>query len=264
MNFPKLTPVLLSTLALVACGADQAELAAPGTDDLNYEVNNDALTTKGKFETFVGKDGKTYFHLLAGNGEKVLQSQGYATQGSAVAGIESLKANGQDASKYLLREASDGAWYFVVASAANGEILGISEMYVSQSNATRAMGSVATVVKQTVEQGLALTGDAKFEVFKGLDSRYYFHVRALNGEIVLQSQSYSSRTGAVNGAISVQNNGSDATKYTVLPAADGSFYFTLKAANGAIIARSETYASKAGAQRAVAGVLELLKTQLTR
>src|SRR4051812_41406911 len=180
----KLTIALFASLALTACGVDDASLNA-GNDDASYEVNNDALTTHGKFETFVGRDGKTYFHLLAGNGEKVLQSQGYATQASAVSGIESLKANGQDASKYLLREASDGAWYFVVAAAANGEILAVSEMYTAQSKATRAMTSVATVVRQTVDQGLALTGNAKFEVFKGLDSKYYFHVRALNGEIVL-------------------------------------------------------------------------------
>lgn len=263
MNSFKMIPALFASLALTACGVDQATLTE-GADDSAYEVNSEALSTKGKFETFTGRDGKTYFHLLAGNGEKVLQSQGYASQASALSGIESLKANGADASKYLLREASDGSWYFVVASAANGEILGKSEMYVSQSNATRAMTSVATVVRQTVEQGLALTGNAKFEVFKGLDSKHYFHVRALNGEIVLQSQSYASKTSALNGAISVNTNGADATKYTVLAAADGQYYFTLKAANGAIIARSETYVSKSNAQRAVAGVVELLKTQLPR
>lgn len=263
MNSFKTLVALFASFALTACGIDEASVSGIA-DDSTYEVNNEALTTKGKFETFTGRDGKTYFHLLAGNGEKVLQSQGYASQASALSGIESLKANGQDASKYLLREASDGAWYFVVAAAANGEILGKSEMYVSQSNATRAMTSVATVVKQTVAQGLALTGDAKFEIFKGLDSKFYFHVRALNGEIVIQSQSYSSRTSALNGAISVNTNGGDATKYTVLPAADGQYYFTLKAANGAIIGRSETYSTKSNAQRAVSGVVELLKTNLPR
>src|SRR5437588_116982 len=93
---------------------------------------------------------------------------------------------------------------------------GSDATYEVNNNATRAMTSVAAVVRQTGDQGLALTGDAKFEVIHGLDSKYYFHVRAGNGEIVLQSQSYSSRTSAVNGAISVQGNGADATKYTVL------------------------------------------------
>ncbi len=256
--------VSLFALSFTACGVGAEDTTEVGSPADEYQVNDEALSAKGKFETFVGKDGKTYFHLLAGNGEKVLQSQGYATQASALSGIESLKANGQDASKYLLREASDGSWYFVVASAANGDILAASEMYVSQSNATRAMTSVATVVKQTVAQGLAITGDAKFEVFKGLDSKYYFHVRALNGEIVLQSQSYASKTSATNGAISVNTNGAIAARYTVLAAADGQYYFHLKAANGAIIARSETYASKSNAQRAVTGCVELLSSQLSK
>jgi uncharacterized protein len=262
-SFKTLVAAFASFFLLTACGIDEATVSG-SADDSTYEVNEEALSTKGKFETFTGRDGKTYFHLLAGNGEKVIQSQGYASQASALSGIESLKANGQDASKYLLREASDGAWYFVVAAAANGEILGVSEMYSTQYNATRAMTSVATVVRQTVAQGIALTGSAKFEIFKGLDSKYYFHARALNGEIVLQSQSYTTRTSALNGAISVNTNGADATRYTVLPAADGQYYFTLKAANGAIIARSETYVSKSNAQRGVAGCVELLKSPLAR
>lgn len=261
-SFSKTLVASFAAFFLLACGYDDATVS--GADDSSYEVNEEALATKGKFETFTGRDGKTYFHLLAGNGEKVLQSQGYASQASALNGIEALKANGGDATKYLLREASDGAWYFVVASQANGEILAWSEMYVSQSNATRAMTSVATVVRTTVNQGIALTGDARFFVFRGLDSKYYFHVRAVNGEIVLQSQSYTTRTSALNGAVSVNTNGGDATKYRVLPAADGQYYFTLKAANGAIIARSETYATKSNAQRAVAATVELLKTQLPR
>ncbi|MBL8957357.1 MAG: DUF1508 domain-containing protein [Myxococcaceae bacterium] len=264
MNSFTKTLVAAFALSLTACGVDDAALETSPETDADYQVNDEALSTKGKFETFTGKDGKTYFHLLAGNGEKVLQSQGYATQASALSGIESLKANGTDASKFSLREASDGSWYFVVISAANGEILAASEMYVSQSNATRAMATVATVVKQTVAQGVAVTGNAKFEVFKGLDSKYYFHARALNGEIVLQSQAYTTRTSALNGVVSVNTNGAIASRYTVLPAADGQYYFVLKAANGATIARSETYSTKSNATRAVAGCVELLSSQLAR
>jgi uncharacterized protein YegP (UPF0339 family) len=258
MNFLK---GLLTTaaLTLTACGMDNMP-NYDGTDDVDASV--DALS-RGKFETFVGNDSKTYFHLLAGNGEKVLASQGYASLDGAEAGIASVKANGADASKFLLREASDGAWYFVV-SAANGEIIAVSEMYVSQSNATRGMTTVAAVVRATVAEGPAATGEAKFEIFRGLDSSYYFHVRAANGEIVLESQSYTTKASATSGANSVQQNGGDATQYEVRPAADGTYYFTLKAMNGAIVARSETYVSRANAQRAVASCVELLSMQLPR
>src|SRR5207237_4892175 len=133
------------------------------------DASVDALSARGKFETFAGKDGDTYFHLLAGNGEKVLASQGYASLEGAEAGIASVKANAIDPNKFLLREATDGAWYFVV-TAGNGEIIGVSEMYASQSNAARGMTTVAAVVKATVDQGPATTGNARFEIFKGLDA----------------------------------------------------------------------------------------------
>src|SRR5438128_6123531 len=148
MNSFKIAPVVFAALALTACGVDQARIdPGEGADDGTYQVNNEALSAPGKFETFVGRDGQTYFHLLAGNGEKVLASQGYASLASALSGIESLKAAGTDASKYLLREASDGAWYFVVASLANAEILAVSVMYVSQYNATRAKTAGVSVIE---------------------------------------------------------------------------------------------------------------------
>jgi uncharacterized protein YegP (UPF0339 family) len=49
----------------------------------------------GKFTQSVGKDGKFYFALKAGNGEVILQSQGYASKASCAKGIESVRANAQ-------------------------------------------------------------------------------------------------------------------------------------------------------------------------
>lgn len=39
----------------------------------------------------------------------------------------------------------------------------------------------------------------KFEIFKGSDNQWYFHLRAANGEIVLQSEGYVRKAGAQNG-----------------------------------------------------------------
>jgi uncharacterized protein len=256
MKTSLLTACLLS-LCLTACGVDDAELAY---DDA--AATDEALSTKGRFETYVGRDGKHRFQLVAGNNEKVLASQPYATLEGAQKGIESVKANGTDASRFLLREAADGSWYFVVV-AGNGEIIAMSEMYVSQYNATRGMTTVASVVKATLETRPAVS-EAKFETFRGLDGKYYFHVRAQNGAIVLQSQGYTTRASATNGIESVQTNGGTATRYSVLAAADGQFYFVLKAANGQVIARSETFPSLYNAQRSVADCVELLTVALPR
>ncbi len=252
MNFLKLTAALAASLVLAACGMDMNE--QEGMDELSE--NQDALVNKGRFETFTGKDGLTYFHLVAGNGEKVLQSQGYASLQGAQGGIASVKANGITESRYLAREASDGSSYFVL-TAANGQIIGVSETYASASNATRAMTAVIAVIKTTIETAPVVIG-ARFETFKGIDGKYYFHARAGNGEIVLQSQAYTTSTSAKTGVASVKTNGSIAARYSVLAAADGKYFFHLKAANGAIIARGEMYASKTNAERGVATCVELL------
>lgn len=247
-------------LSLTACGIDEAQV---GQDNIDVnDVSQDELTTlKGRFETFAGKDGQYYFHLLAGNGQKVLASEGYATKAGAEAGIASVKANGTSDMRYLQREASNGQFYFLL-TASNGAIIGMSELYVSAANAARGQQSVMKVVANTVAQGDAQPlSAAKFETFKGLDGKYYFHVKALNGEIVLQSQAYASKTGATSGIASVQTNGISAARYTVLPAADGKYYFVLKATNGQVIGLSEMYASKSNAQRAVDSIVALFNSK---
>lgn len=254
-----LLPLIAAVSLLSACGVEQT---ATTPDELSTDSSE--LNTKGKFETFVGKDGQTYFHLLAGNGQKVLASQGYASTSGALDGIASVQANGANELRYLLRTASNGASYFVL-TAANGAIIGTSEMYVSESNANRGLATVIKVVKATVETGAAQTqSDARFQTFKGLDGKYYFHVKAKNGEIVLQSQAYTTKASANAGVTSVQTNGVLASRYSVVAAADGSSYFVLKAANGQVIANGETYASKSNTDRAVAACVTLLSGTVLR
>src|SRR5437868_2332636 len=117
-------PLLAALFALSACGVQQADLDTSNTEELGD--NADALSRPGRFETYVGQDGQHYFHLLAGNGEKVLASEGYSTTSGALSGIATVQANGADTNRYLIREASDGSWYFVLV-AGNGHIIGVSE-----------------------------------------------------------------------------------------------------------------------------------------
>ena len=253
MNFFKLTALLASFSLLPACGIDDASTTQE-SDVL--DSNQDALIAKGRFETFDGKDGKTYFHLLAGNGEKVLASQGYTTAAAAQDGIASVKTNGILVERFEDRVAVDGSSYFVL-KAGNGAVIGVSQMYPTAANNTRAINAIVAVLKLSFTQGPVVIG-ARFETFKGLDSKYYFHARAGNGEIVLQSQAYTSSTSAKNGVASVQTNGSSAEHYELREAGDGQTYFVLKAANGAVIARGETYASRSNAERGIATCVELL------
>jgi uncharacterized protein YegP (UPF0339 family) len=256
MNTLRLALIALA-VSLTACGIDDASTMEGDTLD---GADSALTTTVGKFETFTGQDGKVYFHLLAANGEKVLASQGYTSLSSAKAGIASVKTNGVDQAKYLLREASDGSRYFVL-TAANGQIIGMSEMYSSQAAANGAIGTVMRIVADTVAQNPAVAGSTHFDVFRGIDGKYYFHLKANNGQIILQSQAYTARASATAGANSVAVNGIIAARYQVLAAADGSFFFRLRAANGQLIGRGQLYTTQASAEAGVTACINVLNNK---
>lgn len=96
----------------------------------------------GKFVLSKGNDGKDYFVLKAGNGEVILQSQGYSSASGCENGVESVKSNAADETKYECREAKDGRTYFVL-KANNGQEIGRSQMYKTDSGCKNGMASVA-------------------------------------------------------------------------------------------------------------------------
>jgi uncharacterized protein YegP (UPF0339 family) len=242
--------LVLAILAIVGCSGET------GVDEQNVVAEN-----PGVFETFVGQDGQHYWHLLAANGEKVLRSEGYVSLAGANNGIESTKTNGVDLANYDLLEAVDGEWYFNIV-AQNHEIVATSETYVSRSNAERGMETVQGLIIKNVRVEAAETGGAKFEVFKGQDDQTYFHLRAGNGEIMLQSEGYVASGGALNGIESVRTNGRLAEQYEVLEAANGQqWYFRLKAANHEVIGWGEMYVSLSNAQRGVDTLVELIASE---
>ena len=96
----------------------------------------------GKFCIEKGKDGKDYFVLKAGNGEVILQSQGYKSSDGCTNGIESVKKHAADEANFECREAKDGRKYFVL-KASNGQEIGRSQMYKSESGCMNGIASVA-------------------------------------------------------------------------------------------------------------------------
>ena len=86
-----------------------------------------------------------------------------------------------------------------------------------------------------------------------------FDVIAKNGQTVLTSQHYTSSAAAYNGAFSVQENGTTAASYEVLPAATGgTWYFNLRAANNEIIGTSQQYTTQESATAGRDAVIALL------
>lgn len=231
------------------------------SDDSTGTGDEQAVTeAPGVFQTFVGEDGQWYFHLLAGNGQRVLQSEGYVSRAGCENGVESVKENGVDPGQYDLLESIDAEWYFNVV-AKNYEIVGTSETYVTRSNAERGMDTVQELIVQNLRVEAATTGGANFNLFTGVDGQWYFNLQAANGEIVLQSEAYQQRGGAENGIESVRDNGKLLEQYEIREAQNGQHYFVLKALNHEVIGRGEMYDSLANAERGVETIVALLQSE---
>ena len=96
----------------------------------------------GKFVIKHRKNGDFQFDLHAGNGENILTSQGYTTKAACENGVESVRSNASDASKFDKNDASNGKFYFNL-KAANGLIIGTSQMYISASGRDHGIASVS-------------------------------------------------------------------------------------------------------------------------
>ena len=82
----------------------------------------------GKFVITKRVNGEFQFSLKAGNGETILNSEGYTTKSNCQNGIDSVKRNAQDENQYDHKIAANGKFYFTL-EAVNGQTIGISELY---------------------------------------------------------------------------------------------------------------------------------------
>ena len=95
----------------------------------------------GKFEIKTRKNGEFQFNLKATNGQVILTSEGYKTKASCLNGVESVKKNSQDEKRFEKKVASNGKPYFNLM-AANGQVIGSSQMYANQVNMKNGIASV--------------------------------------------------------------------------------------------------------------------------
>ena len=95
----------------------------------------------GTFLVTKRKNGEFQFVLKAGNGEPILVSEGYTTKTNCHNGIESVRKNSQDESKFEKKEAKNGQFHFNL-KATNGQIIGTGEMYASAAGRDNGIASV--------------------------------------------------------------------------------------------------------------------------
>ena len=95
----------------------------------------------------------------------------------------------------------------------------------------------------------------KFELYKDKRGEFRFRLKAGNGEIILASEGYKDRSGAMNGIESVKKNSDLLARFERKTSESGKPYFVLKAANHQVIGNSEMYESEASRDNGIKSVM---------
>ena len=94
----------------------------------------------------------------------------------------------------------------------------------------------------------------KFEIKTTSSGKTMFNLKAGNGQVILTSEQYNSKSACENGIESVRNNSQNDDRFERKTAKDGSPYFNLKASNGQVIGKSEMYSSTSAMENGIASV----------
>jgi uncharacterized protein YegP (UPF0339 family) len=82
-----------------------------------------------------------------------------------------------------------------------------------------------------------------FELHKSSDEKFVFNLKADNNEIILTSQTYTTKQHALDGIESVRKNSSKDAQYTRKQSTAKQPFFVLNFTNGETIGSSQMYAS---------------------
>lgn len=94
----------------------------------------------------------------------------------------------------------------------------------------------------------------KFDLKQSESGKYSFNLKAGNGQVILTSQMYDGKDGALNGIESVKKNAADDANYERKTSSAGDPFFNLKAGNGQIIGKSEMYKTAAAMENGIESV----------
>lgn len=94
----------------------------------------------------------------------------------------------------------------------------------------------------------------KFVITKRSNGEFQFNLKANNGQPILTSEGYTTKSACENGIESVRRNSQDDNKFDLKTSSNGKPYFNLKATNGQIIGTSEMYESTAARDNGIASV----------
>ncbi len=94
----------------------------------------------------------------------------------------------------------------------------------------------------------------KFEIYMDKASEFRFRLKASNGQNILASEGYATKSGCTNGIESVKKNSSDDSQYERKETKAGKFLFNLLAKNNQVIGTSQSYANAASRETGIDSV----------
>ena len=111
--------------------------------------------------------------------------------------------------KYELKKTEKGFRFNL--KAANGQIIGVSQIYASDKSCLKGIDSVtrvapdAVIEDQTVEN-FTVEKNPKFEIYVDKGGQFRYRLKAKNGEIILSGEAYKAKAGVLNGVASIKKN----------------------------------------------------------
>ena len=96
----------------------------------------------------------------------------------------------------------------------------------------------------------------KFVITLRKNGEFQFNLKATNGQVILTSEGYTTKTACLNGIESVKKNAAIEGRFEIKEAKNGKPFFNLKASNGQIIGSSQMYASERTMKAGIASVMK--------
>lgn len=94
----------------------------------------------------------------------------------------------------------------------------------------------------------------KFVLKKTGKGKFSFNLKAANGQVILTSEIYESKSSAVNGIESVRKNAGKNANFERRDTKKGQPYFVLKATNNEVIGQSKRYQQARSVNKGIASV----------
>ena len=96
----------------------------------------------------------------------------------------------------------------------------------------------------------------KFVITLRKNGEFQFNLKATNGQVILTSEGYTTKTACLNGIESVKKNAPVEARFEIKEAKNGKPFFNLKATNGQVIGSSQMYASERTMKMGIASVMK--------